>query len=69
MVGTLLSKITALEERLKVRNKNLYGCKSQKGIRKKSVKDGEDHARDRDDFDGTPQSIGSPSLDHGGEVV
>ena len=34
-VSNLLSKITALEERLKVRNKNLYGCKSQKGIRKK----------------------------------
>ena len=28
MVSNLLSKITALEERLKVRNKNLYGCKS-----------------------------------------
>lgn len=28
----LLSKITALEEQLKVRNKNLYGGKSQKGI-------------------------------------
>ncbi|MFT0669827.1 hypothetical protein AAH088_01945 [Bacteroides hominis] len=31
MVSNLLSKITALEERLKVRNKNLYGGKSQKG--------------------------------------
>ena len=69
LVSNLLSKITALEERLKVRNKNLYGCKSQKGIRKKSVKDGEDHARDRDDFDGTPQSIESPSPDHGGGAV
>ena len=49
LVGNLLSKITALEEQLKVRNKNLYGCKSQKGIRKKSVKDGEDRARDKDD--------------------
>lgn len=28
----LLSKITALEEQLKVRNKNLYDGKSQKGI-------------------------------------
>ena len=28
LVSNLLSKITALEERLKVRNKNLYGCKS-----------------------------------------
>ena len=28
MNSNLLSKITALEERLKVRNKNLYGCKS-----------------------------------------
>ena len=49
MVSNLLSKITALEERLKVRNKNLYGGKSQKGGRKKSVKDGEDRARDKDD--------------------
>lgn len=30
LVGNLLSKITALEEQLKVRNKNLYGGKSQK---------------------------------------
>lgn len=69
MNSNLLSKITALEERLKVRNKNLYGCKSQKGIRKKRVKDGEDHTRDKDDFDGTPQSIGSPSAEAGGEAV
>ena len=68
-VSNLLSKITALEERLKVRNKNLYGCKSQKGIRKKRVKDGDDHTRDKDDFDGTPQSIGSPSAEAGGESV
>lgn len=53
-VGNLLSKKTSLEERLKVRNKNLYGCKSQKGIRKKRVKDGGDNSRDKDDFDGTP---------------
>lgn len=69
LVSNLLSKITALEERLKVRNKNLYGCKSQKGIRKKRVKDGEDYTRDKDDFDGTPQSIGSPSAEAGGEAV
>ena len=69
LASNLLSKITTLEERLKVRNKNLYGCKSQKGIRKKRVKDGEDHTRDKDDFDGTPQSIGSPSAEDGGEAV
>lgn len=69
MNSNLLSKITALEERLKVRNKNLYGGKSQKGIRKKSLKDGEDHTHDKDDFDGTPQSIESPSAEHGGEAV
>lgn len=68
LVSNLLSKITALEERLKVRNKNLYGCKSQKGIRKKRVKDGDD-PRDKDDLDGTPQSIGSPSAEAGGESV
>ena len=28
LVSNLLSKITALEEGLKVRNKNVYGCKS-----------------------------------------
>jgi len=33
------------------------------------VKDGEDHTRDKDDFDGTPQSIGSPSGEAGGEAV
>lgn len=30
LVGNLLSEITALEEQLKVRNKNLYGGKSPK---------------------------------------
>ena len=35
MYNTLLSKTSALEETLKVRNKNLYGSKSQKGIHKK----------------------------------
>lgn len=34
-VSNLLSKITALEERLKVRNKGLYVGKSQKGVHKK----------------------------------
>jgi len=55
-VSNLLSKITALEERLKVCNKNLYGGKSQKGIHKKKRESEEDHTRDKDDFDGTPQS-------------
>ena len=32
LIGNLLSKIAALEEQLKVCNKNLYGGKSQKGI-------------------------------------
>ena len=32
MNSNLLSKITALEERTKSPNKNLYECKSQKGI-------------------------------------
>lgn len=65
--GTLLSKITALEERLKVRNKDLYVGKSQKGIHKKKRESEEDHIRDKDDFDGTPQSLGS-SLPQSGEA-
>lgn len=36
LVSNLLSKIAALEEQLKVRNKTLYGGKSQKGIHKRS---------------------------------
>ena len=56
MVGTLLSKITALEERLKVCNKNLYASKSQKGINKKKREAEEDHTRDKDNFDSTPPS-------------
>ena len=63
----LLSKISALEERLKVRNKNLYAGKSQKGIRKKKREVEEDHTRDKDDFDGTPQSLDS-SLPQPGEA-
>ena len=57
LVGNLLSKITALEEQLKVRNKNLYGGKSQKGIHKKKQEIEEDATRDKDDFDCTPQSL------------
>lgn len=67
MNSNLLSKITALEERLKVRNKNLYGDKSQKGIRKKKREAEDDHTRNKDDFDGTPQSLGS-SLPQSGEA-
>lgn len=48
-------------DRLKVRDKTLYGGKNQKGIRKKSLKDGEDHTRDKDGFDGAAQSVESPS--------
>ena len=51
LVGTLVSKITALEEQLKVRNKNLYGGKSQKGIHKKKRENEEDHTRGKDDFE------------------
>ncbi|WP_369992540.1 hypothetical protein [Phocaeicola sartorii] len=64
---SLLSKISALEERLKVRNKNLYAGKSQKGIHKKKREVEEDHTCDKDDFDGTPQSLGS-SLPQPGEA-
>ena len=63
----LLSKIKALEERLKVRNKNLYGGKSPKGIHKKKREGEEDHTRDKDDFDGTSQSPES-SLPQPGEA-
>lgn len=44
-------------DRLKVRNK------TRKGIRKKSLKDGEDHTRDKDGFDGAAQSVESPSAE------
>lgn len=69
MVGTLLSKITALEERLKVCNKNLYASKSQKGINKKKREAEEDHTRDKDNFDSTPQSIESSLLQHGDDPM
>ena len=65
LVGNLLSKITALEEQLKVRNKNLYGGKSQKGIHKKKQEIEEDATRDKDDFDCTPQSLCSSLPQHG----
>ena len=65
LVSNLLSKITALEDQLKVRNKTLYGVKSQKGIHKKQREIEEDHTRDKDDFDGTPQSLGSSLPEHG----
>lgn len=69
MVGTLLSKITALEERLKVCNKNLYASKSQKGINKKKREAEEDHTRDKDNFDSTLQSIESSLLQHGDDPM
>ena len=65
LVGNLLSKITALEEQLKVRNKNLYGGKSQQGIHKKKQEIEEDATRDKDDFDCTPQSLCSSLPQHG----
>ncbi len=67
MTSNLLSKIAALEERLKVRNKNLYAGKSQKGIHIKKREVEEDHTRDKDDFDGTLQSLAS-SLPQPGEA-
>ena len=54
-----------MEERLKVRNKNLYGGKSQKGIHKKKRESEEDHTRNKNDFDGTPQSLSSSLPQHG----
>ena len=45
------------------------GARARRESGKKRVKDGEDHTRDKDDFDGTPQSIGSPSGEAGGEAV
>ena len=67
LAGNLSSKITALEELLNVRNKDLYAGKSQKGIHKKKREIEEDHTCGKDDFDGTPQSLG-PSLPQSGEA-
>lgn len=59
LVSNLLSKIIALEERLKVCDKNLYEGKSQKGIHKKKREFEEEHTCDKDDFDGILQSLES----------
>lgn len=64
LVNNLLAKITALEEKLNVRNKHLYGSKSQKGFHHTKQDDRNDHERNKDDYDGTPQSIESSSAPH-----
>src|SRR5574344_649409 len=57
----LLKRISSLEELLKVKNTHIFGSKSQKGKAKKND-DTDDRQKDKDDFDGTPESINSGSL-------
>src|SRR5574344_362808 len=60
-IAELLKRISSLEELLKVKNTHIFGSKSQKGKAKKND-DTDDRQKDKDDFDGTPESINSGSL-------
>lgn len=55
--ASLLKEITMLKEQLRLSKKNLFGSKSQKGSKKKI--EFKSRGEDRDDFDGTPGSLGS----------
>jgi len=69
-IDSLLPKRPSFEEPLKISNKECYGSKSQKGIRKKVQPETNDHIRDKDDFDGTPGSISSStSCDESGDMA
>lgn len=55
-IAELLKRISSLEELLKVKNTHIFGSKSQKGKTKKND-DTDDHQKNKDDFDGTSESI------------
>ena len=47
-----------LENKLSLGNRERFGSKSQKGPSKPKEKPGRTHQQDKDDFDGTPDSLG-----------
>ena len=51
LIENQLKKITSLEESVLLANQHTYGSKSQK--RKSKPADEADHAKNKDDFDGT----------------
>ena len=59
LIENLLKKITSLEEVVRLNNKHTYGSKSQK--RKPKKTEGDDHTKNKDDFDGTQESLGNTS--------
>lgn len=57
LIENLLKKITSLEESVRLNNKHTYGSKSQK--RKSTKTDDDDHTKNKNDFDGTQDSLKS----------
>lgn len=57
----LLETIGSLREQLDLMNRHTYGSKTQKRKPGKSKAASVDHTKDKDDFDGTPGSIGMDS--------
>lgn len=56
LIENLLKKITSLEEVIQLNDKHTYGSKSQRRKSKKTEDD--DHTKNKDDFDGTRESLG-----------
>lgn len=60
LIENQLKKITSLEESLRLNTKHTYGSKSQK--RKSTKTDDDDPTKNKDGFDGTPDSLNSPPV-------
>ena len=54
----LLETIESLRGQLDLMNQHTYGSKTQKRKAKRSKTGSVDHTKNKDDFDGTPGSIG-----------
>lgn len=58
MIEELRKMVQNLENKLSLGNRERFGSKSQKGPSKPKEKPGRTHQQDKDDFDGTPDSLG-----------
>jgi transposase len=60
-MDTLLATIESLRDQLSLMNQHTYGSKTQKRKANSSKADSVDHTKNKDDFDGTPDSVGMDS--------
>lgn len=60
-LDNLLQTIDSLREQVDLMNRHRYGSKTQKRKSGQSKRACADHTKDKDDFDGTPGSVGMDS--------